>query len=484
VVLAEALATGRGLTLANAPVPGVLSIYPPGFPLVLAPIVALTPRFPANVAYLKLPGIAAMLAVGIVVYRLFERDPRIGARLGLGIALATVFHPGFVFLATSTAMSEPVFTLSQLAAIAAVERVADGERRRAWAAGLLVGWTALVRTIALPLLLVAAGYLWWRRRAVGPVVQLLLGALVLLAPWWLYAASHRSTPEQVAIVNDQITAGYAKSFLLKRAGYFEYGWATWADVPARVGENLRDLAMRIVGGLDAYPAFRIVEPGVWHWTALGGALSAALAVLTALGFGALVRRGPRLMEIHFVATLALLLFFPFENARYLLPFAPFFLAWAASGGGVLARLAGRTTTGVAAAVGLVILACLVNVVASIAPLVEPRAAGSPAETFGWRESFRENRALLAWVDEHLPPDAVLATHNPPLVYLLTRRKTVGHWDPALDRARWRAAGARYWVDCWYSWKKFPDLSGSGAQLLHRSPVQRHGVFALDEGGSS
>jgi len=208
----------------------------------------------------------------------------------------------------------------------------------------------------------------------------------------------------------------------------------------------------------------------------------ALAVRTAIGFGALVRRGPRLMEFHLAATLALLLLYPFENARFLLPFAPFFLAWAASGAGVLARLAARAAaTGAAAAAALIALACLVNVVASIAPLAGPRAGRPLAETYGWRDSFRENRALLEWVDHNVPPDAVLATHNPPLVYLLTRRKTVGHWDPALDRARWRAAGARYWVDCWYSWKKFPDLAGSGAPLLHRSPVLRHGVFALGDG---
>ena len=257
-----------------------------------------------------------------------------------------------------------------------------------------------------------------------------------------------------------------------------------SDLPARIAGNVTDLAVRIVGGIEAYPLFRVVEPGVWHWTALGGVLSVTLVALTALGFVALVRRGARLMELHLVATVGLLLLFPFDNARYLLPFAPFILVWAACGGGVLAQLAGRAAGGRATAVAplvLVALACAVNLVASIAPLVEPRATGPLAERYGWRESFRENRALLDWVARNVPPDGVLATHNPPLVYLLTRRKTVGHWDPALDRARWHAAGARYWVDCWYSWKKFPDLSGSGLPRLYTSPVLRHGVYALEGG---
>jgi hypothetical protein len=346
----------------------------------------------------------------------------------------------------------------------------------------------LVRTIALPLLPMACGYLWWRRRTVAPVARLLLGALLLLAPWWVYAARHASTPAQITIVNDQMTVGYTTLFLLNRAGYFEYGWATWADVPGRVAGNLSDLVVRIVGALEAYPVFRVVEPGVWHWTPLGGVLAAALAALTTLGFVALVGRGARLMELHLVATVGLLLLFPFDNARYLLPFTPFFLAWAASGGGVLARVAARAAgvrttaaAGASAALVLVAIAAAVNVVASVAPLVEPHPTGPLAERYGWRESFRENRALLEWVARNVAPDAVLATHNPPLVYLLTGRKTVGHWDPALDRARWHAAGARYWVDCWYSWKKFPDLSGSGLPLLYRSPVLRHGVYALEGG---
>src|SRR5207249_5166797 len=117
-------------------------------------------------------------------------------------------------------------------------------------------------TIALPLLPVACVYLWWRRGTVGPAARLLLGALLLLAPWWVYAARHAPTPEQTAIVNDQMTVPYTTHFLLKRAGYRQFGWATWADVPARVGGNISDLALRIIGGLEVYPVFRVVEPGV------------------------------------------------------------------------------------------------------------------------------------------------------------------------------------------------------------------------------
>src|SRR4030095_15746513 len=36
VLLAKTLATGQGYTLVNSPTPGILPLYPPGFPLLLS----------------------------------------------------------------------------------------------------------------------------------------------------------------------------------------------------------------------------------------------------------------------------------------------------------------------------------------------------------------------------------------------------------------------------------------------------------------
>jgi hypothetical protein len=48
-LLGKALATGRGYTLINSPTPGILPLYPPVYPALLALIFKLAPAFPENV---------------------------------------------------------------------------------------------------------------------------------------------------------------------------------------------------------------------------------------------------------------------------------------------------------------------------------------------------------------------------------------------------------------------------------------------------
>ena len=62
VLLAKALATGQGYSIANSPTPGILPLYPPAFPFLLSLVFRLSPGFPENVWLLKSVSVAAMLA--------------------------------------------------------------------------------------------------------------------------------------------------------------------------------------------------------------------------------------------------------------------------------------------------------------------------------------------------------------------------------------------------------------------------------------
>ena len=64
VMLAKALAEGRGYRLVNAPIDGILPGYPPGFPALLSLVFHLSPDFPGNVWLLKSVSMAAMFGVG------------------------------------------------------------------------------------------------------------------------------------------------------------------------------------------------------------------------------------------------------------------------------------------------------------------------------------------------------------------------------------------------------------------------------------
>ena len=68
VMLAKALAEGRGYQLINAPLDGILPGYPPGFPALLSLVFHLSPDFPGNVWLLKSVSMAAMFGVATLSY--------------------------------------------------------------------------------------------------------------------------------------------------------------------------------------------------------------------------------------------------------------------------------------------------------------------------------------------------------------------------------------------------------------------------------
>ncbi|MEW6267796.1 MAG: hypothetical protein AB1689_00695, partial [Thermodesulfobacteriota bacterium] len=117
VVLARSLASGQGFTLSNAPVPGILPFYPPGFPALLALVFAVAPSFPGNVWLLKGVSVAALLAGAVLLRHYFLRCRATAPFVASGLALLAVAHPLMHFLTTSAVMSEALFVCVQAAAL-------------------------------------------------------------------------------------------------------------------------------------------------------------------------------------------------------------------------------------------------------------------------------------------------------------------------------------------------------------------------------
>ena len=166
ILLARSLAAGTGYGLVNSPAAAmVLPPNPPGFAVVLSLVFAVKPSFPENVLWLKFVGVASMFGVGVLTYR-YAVARAIPAAAAVLLAMAVVVTPAFVFLATSTVMSEGFFTLTQLAAIVMFERSARSENagRDATMAGALAAAAVLIRTAGLPVPVGGALYLLWRRR--------------------------------------------------------------------------------------------------------------------------------------------------------------------------------------------------------------------------------------------------------------------------------------------------------------------------------
>ena len=199
VMFGQALASGQGYSLVNAPTPGILPPnYPPGFAVILSPVFLLRPGFPENVLLLKAVSVAAMMALGVASYVYFHLVARAPPQPpALALAMATVVTPAFVFLATSTVMSECVFTLVQLLAVILIDRsvAAAHPKRDTLLAGALAAAAVLIRTAGAPIPVAGVLYFLARRRwrQAG-----LFAATVLLV-----CASFRGTARTHALTMEQ-----------------------------------------------------------------------------------------------------------------------------------------------------------------------------------------------------------------------------------------------------------------------------------------
>jgi 4-amino-4-deoxy-L-arabinose transferase-like glycosyltransferase len=156
---------------------------PPGYPLVLAAVLALDAPlhddFWTNGRILNaLLGTLAVALVGLIALEVW------GRRIALvAMALAAVDTP--LILVGGSLLSEPLFVVLVLAAVyvALRSRTARARMSYAAAAGVLVGLAALTRSTGLVLLVPLGVAFSTRPRRPAAAVVLLIAAAVTIAPW-------------------------------------------------------------------------------------------------------------------------------------------------------------------------------------------------------------------------------------------------------------------------------------------------------------
>jgi len=460
VLLAKALATGRGYTLINSPTPGITPFYPPGFPALLSIVFRLAPNFPDNVWLLKSVSVAAMIAAGPISFRYFEHHRGLPASVAFPLACATAIYPALVFLATSSVMSECVFASTQLAAIALLEgsvrrggsgAVASSAGWRVAAGGALASFAFLTRAGGLGLLLAGLLYLFKERRLRHAWVFASVAA-VLVAPWTLQVRSHAPTPEERAEQGGSIVLPYTTQFWERTAGRPQSGTLAISDLPGRVLGNLTEIGKDDFGALVFYSLYRPIEPGesmrisdeaTW--------VSIAFALLALAGFAATVRERVTLAEIVVPVELGISALWGWEQYRLLLPLVPFLffyllrgVAWMA---GRLRRLSARRDPRGASGEVAVLLAISWSFVGSGLyanyQYIQRKYDPVPEHRTRWIEAFRENESFLGYIGQNVPKDELLATDNPALVNLYTGHKTIASMNPAARWEVWRHLGVRY-----------------------------------------
>ena len=478
ILLAKSLADGSGYALISSPLEAILPLYPPGLPAVLSLVFRIRPEFPDNVALLKTVSIVAMLAVGALTYVYARRHRHLSRELAACIAFATTIVPAFVFLATSTLMSECLFTLAQLSAVVLIHRsVESSEPRRqllfAIAAGIAGGAAVLVRSAAVGV--VAAVGLWlikerrWRTAAVFAGV-----VVICLLPWFLYTRANAPTAAQRAAHGGAVVYDYGDQFWMRWAGTPGMGRITAADIPARIATNLTDIFARSMSGIFVPAFLRGPSESGEEVIGLGGAagllpgsmggaaatmvISLALSVVVLTGYIAAARQRITVAEFLLPVALAIVSLWPFWSFRFVLPLTPFLFFYLVNGLNVVTR---------SPRIVRVVILCIIGFnLADHAGFLLHQRNQDGASRAGWIGGASDVDDALVWIRDNLGSDGMIAATNPALLYLRTGRRSIAYDDPTVDWEVWKRRGVRYVASLMPT-----ELPVGDYKILYQSPAR-------------
>jgi hypothetical protein len=504
VLLAKSLATGQGYSVVNSPSPGILPLYPPGFPFLLSIFYRLSPDFPGNIWLLKSVSIAAMLGMGMLAYRYLLRTRGLPALLALLVALAATLCPPLVFLATSTVMSECVYAFVLMATIVVVERAVqahhqgDGRAMRyVLASAALASYAFLVRSIALAL--VGAVFLYFlKERMTRSAIAFALAVALLAGPWMVYSRLHAPTSDQMREQGGHIVQPYTTQFWQRVASVTKSEQITAGELPGRVWNNVLEIAGKDVLRVVAAPLYEALRDPYKEAQRLlaaqaqGGTdkttdtllLSFVLSLVMLIGYVAAARARITCAEIAIPALLLLTVLWPWETIRFVLPLAPFLLSYFAMGLHSIVRLIrdGMIWAAPTAATAAVLAISLYGHTGYIV-----KVQGDSLDRPQWLQSFDDVEAMMAWTKQNIPQNETLVALNPPLTHLYTGHKTMAWDDPAAKWDLWRQLGVRHLV--WYSayfipteaeLRAYPQVyrarNQMGFHVLDLGPVETRGPW--------
>ncbi|MBT8395553.1 MAG: hypothetical protein HKO65_04515 [Gemmatimonadetes bacterium] len=298
VLLGKSLAEGEGLRYLGVPGAPLAPKFPPLFPALLAVVWLIFPSFPENVSILGSVNIV-LTAIAGGVFFLYLRSV-----LGLSDRFA-LFSTGLIWIsahlwrAASVPLSEPLFLLLLLLALWAGGRMESRKGSAPVLWFLLAGGLAVyARTLGVGLF--AAGvislFMRWRRR---DALLLGLGAVGCLLPWVVWSGwAAASIPEPFRDVLGPYGGWLVAQVRQDPTGFMQFALANAGHLLARtVTLNL---------------------PGIPGPQLLYGLVMAPIALL---GLWEIFRRS-RVLALTLVFSLGILMIWPFQEIRLLVPFQP------------------------------------------------------------------------------------------------------------------------------------------------------------------
>jgi len=397
LILARALALGDGYRYTNLPGAPAGTHFPPGFPLLLAPLWWMVPRFPANVVFFKLVNVGLMPVAALAIRAFARRVGGLSALAASLLAIVCMATVPMLFL-NGLLFSETAFIAALCGTLILAESVAASPQvsvRRVLLAGLSVGALGLLRTVGLAVLpalfMVLALDRRWRH-----ALLLAIAALVPLLPWQVWTALHAHG------VPLSIVGGYG-SYSTWLVDAYRSGGPAFAAAVLR--ENLDGLRMPLT-------LFGLMDAPGW------AQLLAAIPMVGFLGVGLrLLWSRARVSVLVLPPYLALLLAWPFPPDRFLWPLWPLL---------VLAMVLGARSLGWGEVVGVQWRRPVRAVAAALVVLFGVWHART-WPTRNWERGERANARMgvaAASVAAALPRDGLVASDMDAMVHLYAGRPAV------------------------------------------------------------
>ena len=382
--------------------------YPPGYPVLLAPLIFL---FGRNIVVLKLFSVVLSVS-SVFVFSLLARSY---ARPLLWAVMCFAFAANPVVVDYSHwLLSEAPFLFFLLLALLFLKKEGEEEEigKYFWLSILAIVATYYVRSVGIVFIGAGTVFFLVRRQWRKFLYFNVLGAALSL-PWF---------------IRNQLLEGsatpYIEQFLLKSVYEPELGYHDFWGMVGRFFTNVWIYAGREL------PRVFVGSASPWSETAFMKVLAVVLSLLIVVGFINTVRKNLGVGEIYFAfSCLAIFLFEEVvSDVRYLVVLVPLMFFYIADGLtllGARARIfreaAGPAVAGMAliAAIGVFSQSARApdNMVMLRLYSAGDRYAGYP---LNWRGFF----TAADWVKANTPEDAVVTVRKPRLFYVWTGRKVM------------------------------------------------------------
>ncbi len=310
MILGQSLVMGNGYRMISDPRLPEMTLYPPGYPVLLAGMLALTGtahQLLAAILPMKLLSLALYLGATALAYDIFRRR---STTLATITALLIAVNPHVLHFAAEVGTEIPYLSFS-LCCIWFFERYwQEADNGTVIGMATLLALTFYVRSIALVMAAAFALYLLTRRRFKHALLLLVVVG-VLVAPWLIRSSLLPTTGTSVGLGR-----GY---FALYFSGD-PYGTAraSLSDWVARLAQNLH------IYTLDIWPD--VLFPHALSAGALLGpvgiALVGVISVLLLLGFSLEARQG-HVSEWYVALFFASCVGYLWAQSRLLVPIIPF-----------------------------------------------------------------------------------------------------------------------------------------------------------------